>query len=342
VAASLGLARRARYLASRARAVRSSKLAELSQQLARTTGRARPLVALDMLWCAVRYEAAFQDYFDWDFHALTTRERRTFMTHPKSNHLAQKLNAVEHRRQFSDKSLFNARFADYIGREWLDLRSASDEELATFLRSHERVMAKVPDSLGGDGVESFETAAALADSATFRSERLARRQYLLEEFLAQDAEMARLCPTSVNTLRIVTFRDGDEVRTLVRVLKMGNGGDVDNFSGGGMYTILDADGVARHPAFDEFGGVFSTHPLTGASIVGFSVPQWDAVERLADAVAREVPGIPYVGWDIAITPAGPVVVEGNYNTGVFQLKPTATGVRTGLLPVYREAIGFSR
>ena len=116
--------------------------------------------------------------------------------------------------------------------------------------------------------------------------------------------------------------------------------NVDNFSGGGMYTILDDEGVARHPAFDEFGGVFSAHPLTGASILGFQVPQWDAVGRLADSLAREVPEIPYVGWDIAITPEGPVVVEGNYNTGVFQLKPTATGVRTGLLPVYREAIGF--
>jgi len=334
------MARRARYLAARARAVRSSKLATLSEQLSRSTGRARPIIALDMLWCAVRHEAAFQDYFDWDFHALNRRERRTFMTHPKSNHLAQKLNAVEHRPQFSDKSLFNARFADYIGRAWLDLRTASDDALEAFLRSHDRVMAKVPDSLGGDGVESFESAAALSDPAEFRRARLERRQFLLEEFLTQDPEMARLCPTSVNTLRIVTFRDGDEVRTLVRVLKMGNGGDVDNFSGGGMYTILDDEGVARHPAFDEFGGVFSVHPLTGASILGFQVPQWEAVGRLADSLAREVPEIPYVGWDIAITPEGPVVVEGNYNTGVFQLKPTATGVRTGLLPVYREAIGF--
>lgn len=320
--------------------MRSSKLATLSEQLSRSTGRTRALIAIDMLWCAVRHEAAFQDYFDWDFHTLSGRERRTFMTHPKSNHLAQKLNAVEHRTQFSDKSLFNVRFGDYIGRAWLDLREVSDETLVSFLRSHERVMAKVPDSLGGDGVQSFDASLALADTGGFRRDRLERRQFLLEEFLSQDPEMARLCPTSVNTLRIVTFRDGDDVRTLVRVLKMGNGGDVDNFSGGGMYTILDEEGVARHPAFDEFGGVFSIHPLTGVSIVGFQVPQWESVARLADTLAREVPEIPYVGWDIAITPQGPVVVEGNYNTGVFQLKPSATGVRTGLLPVYREAIGF--
>jgi len=293
-----------------------------------------------MLWCAVRHEVAFQDYFDWDFYDLTRRERRTFMTHPKSNHLAQKWNAPEHRGIFADKVQFNTVFANFIGREWLDLREASADDIVSFASRHDRVMAKVADSLGGDGVQSFSAADIRDDVHGFLADRLQRRQFLLEEFLTQDPVMASLCPTSVNTLRMITFRDGEDVRTLARVLKMGNGGDVDNFSGGGMYTMLEEDGEAKHPAFDDAGGIFSTHPLTGTSIVGFRVPQWQAVERLVDSLARTVPEIPYVGWDIALTPTGPVVVEGNYNTGVFQLKPTATGVRTGLLPVYRSAIGF--
>lgn len=329
-----------RYLVSRARSVRSSKLAALSGSLAQSTGRWRPLIVLDMLWSAARYEAAFQDYFDWDFGVLRTSERRTFMTHPKSNHLAQKLNAVEHRLQFSDKARFNTRFAAYLGREWVDLRTTSDQELTQFLHQHDRLMAKVPDSLGGDGVESFESASVLSDVSGFRADRSSRRQFLVEEFLTQVPEMAALCPTSINTLRIVTFRDDRDVHTLARVLKMGNGGDVDNFSGGGMYTMLDEDGTAHYPAFDGDGAVFSSHPLTNTAIIGFRVPQWEAVGALVASLAQEVPEIPYVGWDIAITPAGPVVVEGNYNTGVFQLKPTATGVRTGLLPSYRDAIGF--
>jgi hypothetical protein len=142
-------------------------------------------------------------------------------------------------------------------------------------------------------------------------------------------------------LRIVTYLDDSGlVHTLARVLKMGNGGDVDNFSDGGMYTMLDEHGVAHYPAFDGNGSVFSVHPLSSTTIVGFAVPNWAAVERTVAALAREVPRIRYVGWDIAVTPDGAAVIEGNYNTGVFQLKPTATGVREGLLPVYRAAIGF--
>ncbi|MDO9590890.1 MAG: sugar-transfer associated ATP-grasp domain-containing protein, partial [Microcella sp.] len=239
-----------------------------------------------MLWAAVRHETAFQDYFDWDFHTLNRRERRTFMTHPKSNHLALKLNDAAHRRVFADKSLFNVRFAPYIGREWLDLRTCSDDELTRFLARHSRVIAKVADSLGGDGIEAY-VSADIVDITVFRAERLARGQVLLEQFLTQHDDMARLNASSVNTLRIVTYLDeSGAVHTLARVLKIGNGGDVDNFSDGGMYTMLDDRGVAHHAAFDGNGNVFSVHPLSGTSIVGFAVPHWAAVEEVVSALAR--------------------------------------------------------
>ncbi len=336
----LGLRRRVRYLVARARAIDTANLSRLAGRMAASSGRPKAIILADMLWSSVRHETGFQDYYDWDFHTLSRRERRTFMTHPKSNHLAQKLNAVEHRPTFADKSRFNARFAPYLRREWLDLRTASPDELAAFLARHARVMAKVADSLGGDGIQAFSTA-EISKPEAWRADRLAARQVLVEEFLTQHPVMASLNPSSVNTLRIITYLDAARrVHVLARTLKMGNGGDVDNFSDGGMYTMLDEHGVAAHPAFDGDGRVFSVHPLSGTSIVGFQVPLWSEVGELVDALAREVPQIPYVGWDIAITPDGPAVIEGNYNTGVFQLKPSVTGVREGLLPVYRRAIGF--
>ncbi len=61
---------------------------------------------------------------------------------------------------------------------------------------------------------------------------------------------------------------------------------------------------------------------------------------LLEDVVRRIPEIRYVGWDIAMTPDGPAVIEGNHNSSVFQPKPSASGVRTGLLPVYKAAFGF--
>ncbi len=64
------------------------------------------------------------------------------------------------------------------------------------------------------------------------------------------------------------------------------------------------------------------------------------MSTFSTTVALSAPEAPYVGWDIAITANGPVVIEGNHNSSVFQPKPSASGVRTGLLPVYQAAVGF--
>lgn len=338
-ASGLGLRRRLRYLVARARAVDTGNVRRIAREAAKLSRKPVPLVVLDMLWCALRYETAFQDYLDWDFVLLTRRERASFMTHPKSNHLAKKLNHPELRGLFADKSRFNERFDAWLGREWIDIRRSTADELEAFLAAHPVVMAKVPDSLSGLGIDRVESA-GVRDVAAWREKLLAGRQFLVEAFIVQHPEMARLNPSSVNSLRVISYFDGTTTTILASVLKIGNGGAIDNFSGGGMYTMLDDEGVVHHPAFDESGTSYAVHPLTGTSIVGFQVPMFDQILPLVDELSRIVPEVPYLGWDVAIGPDRPVIIEGNPNTGVYQAKPSVSGVRTGLLPKYRAVIGF--
>jgi hypothetical protein len=60
---------------------------------------------------------------------------------------------------------------------------------------------------------------------------------------------------------------------------------------------------------------------------------------MVEAASRRLPTVPYVGWDVAITPTGPALIEANHNSSVFQMKPSVSGVRTGLLARYRDAVG---
>lgn len=330
---------RTTYLLGRARAINLRRLWRAARSVARIARRPSLVVLIDMLQCSVRYECGFQDYQDWDFALLSADERRTFMTHPKSDHIARRYNTGADRFDLRDKSRFNRRFGTYIRRDWIDVREASDEQLSAFIARNPVAMAKMPDSEGGAGIAKI-LLDGNAPVGKLRDHLSESHQYLLEEFVEQHADMALLNSTSVNTLRIVTFVTDGIVHVLARVLKIGAGGDVDNFSAGGMYTMLDTDGVALYPAFDRHDTIHAVHPISGAQIVGFRVPRFNEVIELVSKAAIELTDVPYVGWDVAVASRGPLIIEANYNTGVFQAKPRASGSPQGLLSVYAKVAQF--
>jgi len=54
------------------------------------------------------------------------------------------------------------------------------------------------------------------------------------------------------------------------------------------------------------------HPDTGRVLAGERIPMWPEVVDLAVRAARMVDPVRTVGWDVAVTPTGPVLVEGNF------------------------------
>ena len=331
---------RLQYLIRRARKLRPGNLVEFARTVQRVSKAPLPVIIADMLWCSVRYDMAFRDYAVWDIRLLDAHERKTWMTHPKSFRITKMYNTPEGRSKLEDKRRFAREYADLLGRETIDLRDVDDAQLAAFLSRHPRVLAKPNEGHGGGGIELHEVGPDV-DPARFRAEVTAQGQTVLDEFIVQHPEMSALYPDAVNTVRLITFLDKDDrVHLLAAVLRIGNGDVIDNFASGGMFTMLDDEGVALYPGVDKNSNVYREHPVTGTPIVGFRVPLYSEVLDLVAALARRTPEAPYVGWDIAITANGPVVIEGNHNSSVFQPKPSASGVRTGLLPVYQAAVGF--
>ena len=332
--------KRIRHYLSRLRTLDVKNMGAVAKAVAVESGRPRIVILFDMAWCSVVYQAGYLDYQEFEFWSLSARERRTWITSGNANSIVVKYNQRDYREQFWDKPKFNARFREYLGRDWLDVRESGVAELEAFVRRNGVVMAKRIDGMSGAGVTKH-SAADIHDYGAFHADLLANHQFLVETFLTQHPVMASLSPTSVNSLRMITFFDGSDVHVMEAVLRMGNGADVDNYGRGGMYTVIDEKtGVAHYGAFDKYANTFAAHPISGTSIVGFQVPLYDQVLALLDTVSRIVPQIPYVGWDVAIGEHGPVIIEGNYNTGVFQMKPSLTGSKIGLLPKFREVIEF--
>lgn len=333
------LAPRLRYLAGRARRIDVGSVVERAKEASAQHGKALPLVVADMLFQAGVKNVGFQDYIDYDFAILSPAERATYMTHPVSNQISQKYDHPDYRGIFQDKVEFDRRFSDFLRREWMVVDASNADALRAFTERHGTVVTKEPVGQAGTGVHRYH-AAEVDDWDGFHRGLLERGEILVEEVIRQHPDLAAVCPGTVNTTRVTAFFDGTTTHILAIAQKFGRGAVSDQMTFGGFYTMLDDTGRAFGPGYDSHGHVHELHPDSGVRIADFQLPMMDEVRAFVDQVARVVPQVQYVGWDIVVGPEGPVLVEGNWGAGVYENKPSVTGIRTGHKPRYQAAIGF--
>lgn len=269
-------------------------------------------VFFDVIYCIFRYGVGYQDYRVFGFAKRSAAQRRTYFTYGHNVTMTRMLNDPEWCVELDDKSRFYTRFRAYMGRDWMDLRRVSAQQLAEFCRGKKDIFVKVMDDFGGAGAERIPVSAD-TDFEKLYARLTESRQFLVEELICQHPQMNLLCPDSVNTIRIVTVATEQAVEIAYALVRIGHGGKaVDNVCAGGMYTVVDENGVLPFPAFcDRDACYYEAHPVTGTPFPGFRIPYYPQALELCRRAAREVPQLGYVGWDVAITPDGPVMVEGN-------------------------------
>ena len=158
--------------------------------------------------------------------------------------------------------------------------------------------------------------------------------------MIQHEQMNRLNPDCVNSVRILTYTDRDNVHMLLSTARSAAGeGIVDNFGSGGMSVAVDlktgmftADGIGQ-----DFRRI-AKHPLTGTVLKGFQVPNWDKALEITERAARRAYTLPqcrWVGWDLAFLKDGDVaILEGNWRPGTLAQNTHEKGI-------YREILKLS-
>jgi hypothetical protein len=164
-----------------------------------------------------------------------------------------------------------------------------------------------------DGTE-LDGAALIA-----RLQQLSRREpYVVQRRYINHPQLADLSPGALATARVLTMVDEHGGFEVVRaVFRMGTSEKsiVDNFHAGGIAAPIDlATGVLGQAT--DFGlapslGWLDVHPATQARITGRVLPLWDEVKALAQQAHAAFAGRVVIGWDIAITPDGLLLIEGN-------------------------------
>ena len=295
------------------------------------------LILFDMVRCGFKYQAGYYDYQEFEFYNLNKKQRETYLTRGKNNEIIKKFNEKSKFYIFDNKDEFYKTFNKFLKRKWMELDGNNKDEFVKFLKENKIAIVKPVDGEGGKGVEKIEYTSDDACEELY-NKLINNNQTIVEQCITQNKELNNLYSKSVNSLRMFTFYKDGESHFLQAILKIGNGGVVDNFSSGGMYTYLDENGVVYVEAIDRLDNIYNEHPISKCPIVGFRVPMFKEAVELVKEAAKVVPEIGYVGWDVAIGENEPIMIEGNCYPGVFQVKPSLAKnkEKMGLIPKYNR------
>ncbi len=275
------------------------------------------------------------------FYRLSCGERAKYVTLGRSLKFSRSVNDPVLSTMVGDKLSFHRLYAEFAGRSVLDLRTADQEAVAAFAQKNPRVFVKPRDGCCGVGC-------AIEDCSTddARAALLAKyggSNFVAEEVIVQHEGLAALNPLSVNTIRITTFlrRDGRvEFPVGLAVVKIGvDGSPAVNLARGGLIAPVDLKtGRVIRDAIDAFGGSAARHPVSGVPFVGHEIPCWEKVVDTAAKLARVVPEVPWVGWDLTVNADGRVVaIEGNTIPEIICAQVWTGGLQPRLDALLKEA-----
>lgn len=164
------------------------------------------------------------------------------------------------------------------------------------------------------GKKDFDTPSFLA----YCRQRSLDRAYIVQSRIRGSEFSSRLAVNGICTVRVVTARCGEEEPILlIASLRMPTGtAYVDNFAAGGIAAPVNlCDGKVSGPAVGKNVklGIWRSHPDTRHPIEGVSVPAWEQTADLCVGAHRTIPRVAFIGWDVALSAEGPVLLEANPN-----------------------------
>ena len=282
------------------------------KHVAAITGKSEAAVLGDVVYSGFKYGSTAQEYENLKFYERTKQNRATFITSYYNLQNYCRLNNREDREVFRDKVRFNSTFCDFISREWILIDQNAPKAIADFIGRHGSIIIKPRFGDSGKDIAFFDSDAATAVTAQDLAKKYSG--FLAEEILLNHDDIKALNPSSLNTIRIITIVTKEDVEFLYAGIRIGAPGSrVDNISMGGKVAAINLNTGEIESGFQC--KTTSEVQFKVDDFTGKMMPCWEELLRFVKNAARTVPGVRYVAWDVAITPKGPALIEGNHSSG---------------------------
>ena len=147
-----------------------------------------------------------------------------------------------------------------------------------------------------------------------------KEDFLIEELVHQHPLMTALNPSSINTIRIVTYRNDMEIVVVYTVIRIGRKDKpIDNESAGGISTIINQDGTLGKYAYGSPGNDNIEFTDSGVRLEGYMIPSFSNAIDMVKKAHYQLPYFKLMGWDIAIEEDGtPTMIEFNTTPDLSQ------------------------
>ena len=148
------------------------------------------------------------------------------------------------------------------------------------------------------------------------------KSFIVQSKLEQHPDIAKLNPTSVNTIRVMSYRKENEIIILYAVIRIGRKGKVvDNETAGGIKADIDLlTGRIKGSAFGS--PTEKNMPQTDSGVVldNYLIPSFPQVLDFVKDLHLRLPYFRLIGWDISVDKNGnPVMIEWNRSAELSQV-----------------------
>lgn len=212
---------------------------------------------------------------------------------------------------------------------WLDsnYHPINQDEIMRIIKSYDELVVKqATDTNSGDNIsfigknEIYSEFCGATKSIT--------GDIVVQKVFKQHSVLNQLYPNSVNSIRIITLRNEDNIKIYSCAYRVGTGKSrVDNGGQGGLIGGIDTYGNLKDVAYSyKTGTKYYEHPDTGIKFNSVTYPSYSQACEMAKRLHFMLPSFRLISWDIAIDQSGnPVLIEANIKRGGITIHQMTNG-----------------
>ena len=300
------------------------------------------LLFIDFLVLKAKLNISFYEYFKFDLEKKNNLLRQDFLSATNKKKYLKVLNPRKYfilaRNKYISHILFNSNgiktsklycYYNPFCVNTNNIIAGNINEVYTILNSNgiKECVIKTTESSHGEGVNVIKEMRYINNDIMLKrfdgkerllSDIIQKEPLIFESLVKQTKQFHSFNSSSVNTVRIMTgLKKDGSVKIFGALLKVGRTGScVDNVGDGGNVSAkvdLETGTISNVTNFQGWRNWKKTerHPDSEELLEGIQIKNWEFICCKIKEYQKNIPFLKTIGWDVAITDDGPLIIEMN-------------------------------